>query len=143
VGQALHTAMNEHGDELFQNLYVEWPFFKAVIDNAQREMARAHLKTATWYQSGNSEGFHEQIQAEFDIASDAVNRITKQSTLLEANPVIQKSIRLRNPYTDVLNLSQVELMRRWDLSSDSEKEQLRHVLFLSINGIAAAMQSTG
>jgi len=143
VGQALKSAMHEHGAELFQSLYVEWPFFKAVIDNAQREMARSHLKAATWYQSGNSEGFHEQIQAEFEIARDAINRITKQSELLDTNRVIRKSIQLRNPYTDVLNLSQVELMRRWDIATDSEKEQLRHVLFLSINGIAAAMQSTG
>jgi phosphoenolpyruvate carboxylase len=143
VGQALKSAIDAHGIELFQNLYVEWPFFKAVIDNAQREMARAHLKAATWYQSGKSDGFHEQIQAEFEIARDAIQSITKQTELLGTNPVIRKSIRLRNPYTDVLNLSQVELMRRWDHATESEKEQLRHVLFLSINGIAAAMQSTG
>jgi phosphoenolpyruvate carboxylase len=43
----------------------------------------------------------------------------------------------------VLNLSQVELMRRWETAQDHEKDALRHVLFLSINGIAAAMQSTG
>jgi phosphoenolpyruvate carboxylase len=57
--------------------------------------------------------------------------------------VIQKSIALRNPYTDVLNLLQVELLRRYRQADQEQRSQLRKLLFLSINGIAAAMQSTG
>ena len=58
--------------------------------------------------------------------------------------MIRKSIELRNPYTDVLNLVQVELLRRLHAApAEDEREPLRHALFLSINGIAAAMQSTG
>jgi len=63
--------------------------------------------------------------------------------------VLQKSIRLRNPYTDVLNLLQVELINRDRATgqenghSTAHRESLRTALFLSINGIAAAMQSTG
>ncbi len=143
IGNALTKAVNLHGLKLFQDLYSEWPFFKAIIDNAQREMARAHLQTATWYNAGKTERFHKLIVQEFETASNIINAITSQSILLERNPVIRKSIRLRNPYTDVLNLSQVELMRRWDSATPEEKDHLRHVLFLSINGIAAAMQSTG
>ncbi|MBW3555131.1 MAG: phosphoenolpyruvate carboxylase, partial [Gemmatimonadetes bacterium] len=58
-------------------------------------------------------------------------------------PVIRKSIALRNPYTDVLNLVQLELLRRFRSAGEGEREGLRELLFLSINGIAAAMQSTG
>lgn len=143
IGNALTTAVDRHGLKLFQDLYSEWPFFKAVIDNAQREMARAHLKAATWYGNGRPSHFHDRIVAEYQSASDVINAITSQSHLLENTPVIRKSIRLRNPYTDVLNLSQVELMRRWETATDADKETLRHILFLSINGVAAAMQSTG
>jgi phosphoenolpyruvate carboxylase len=51
---------------------------------------------------------------------------------------------LRNPYTDVLNLIQVELLRRYaHAASDSERDTLRMLIFQSINGIAAAMQATG
>lgn len=143
IGHALTRAIDQHGLDLFRNLYSEWAFFKAVIDNAQREMARAHLKAATWYDKGGSSSFHKKILNEFDAASKAIQAITSQEELLQSTPVIRKSIRLRNPYTDVLNLSQVELMRRWETATDAEKDTLRHVLFLSINGIAAAMQSTG
>jgi phosphoenolpyruvate carboxylase len=56
---------------------------------------------------------------------------------------IQQSIVLRNPYTDVLNLVQVELLKRWAADAEEQSVPLRQALFLSINGIAAAMQSTG
>jgi phosphoenolpyruvate carboxylase len=143
IGKALTTSIDRQGLPLFQDLYREWPFFKAVIDNAQREMGRANLKAATWYGRGKTSIFHQKIETEFALAAKAINAITSQSELMERTPVIRKSIRLRNPYTDVLNLSQVELMRRWDTAPEGEKDALRHVLFLSINGIAAAMQSTG
>lgn len=57
--------------------------------------------------------------------------------------VIKHSIRLRNPLTDVQNLLQIELMKRYRSVSDDDKERYRRALFMSINGIAAAMQSTG
>ena len=86
--------------------------------------------------------FHERIQHDFKLAQRAILQITGQSELLDNNPVIQKSIRLRNPYTDVLNLLQTELLRRWrELPEDNS--ELRQSMFLAINGIAAAMHSTG
>jgi phosphoenolpyruvate carboxylase len=58
--------------------------------------------------------------------------------------VIQKSIALRNPYTDVLNLLQIELIRRRrDEGDEARARTLDALLFQSINGIAAAMQATG
>jgi phosphoenolpyruvate carboxylase len=61
--------------------------------------------------------------------------------LLENAPVIRKSILLRNSHTDVLNLLQVELLRRW--RAGRRCDSLNQAILLSINGIAAAMQSTG
>jgi phosphoenolpyruvate carboxylase len=58
------------------------------------------------------------------------------------NHVVQHSIAFRNPFTLLLNLIQVILLKRWRERS-GENEKLRHTLFLSINSVAAAMQSTG
>ena len=65
--------------------------------------------------------------------------------LLEDTPVIARSIQLRNPYTDVLNLIQIELLARAmsEETDEKDREGLRQAVFLSINGIASAMQSTG
>ena len=73
----------------------------------------------------------------------AILRITGHEELLQNSPVIRKSIALRNPYTDVLNLLQIELIRRSREAEEGDVDELRHDIFLSINGIAAAMQTTG
>ncbi len=66
-----------------------------------------------------------------------------QQRLLDNNPVIQQSIRERNPDTDVINALQVELLRRWREADEPERDTLRPLILLSVNALAAAMQSTG
>jgi len=129
-------------------LYRDWPFFRAVLDAAQREMARARLPIARRYADLADRGgpdFHDTIATDWQRARAAVLAITGSDELLAANPVIAKSIALRNPYTDVLNLLQIELLRRQraDTGGPDAAARRREALFLSINGIAAAMQSTG
>ena len=137
------------GRERLARLYREWPFLAAVVNNAQREMARGRLEIAEEYaglarEAGCESDLHETIRRDFEQARRAVLAITGQDELLDNNPVIQKSIALRNPYTDVLNLLQVELLRRHrKATSEDDRAALREAIFLSINGIAAAMQSTG
>ena len=63
--------------------------------------------------------------------------------LLAHNPTIRRLIEVRNPYTDVLNLLQVELMERWRRAGEAERDELADPLLLSLNGVAAAMQNTG
>ena len=86
---------------------------------------------------------HQRIVEDFAAARAAILAITGQKELIDDTPVIQKSIMLRNPYTDVLNLVQIDLLRRYRASAEVERVRLRQLLFLSISGIAAAMQSTG
>jgi phosphoenolpyruvate carboxylase len=128
---------------LLQKMWQDWPFFRTVLDNAQLELARTKLDIAAMYGRQANEALDQRIVDEFDMALNALLRITGQQTLLENHPAIRKSIQLRNPYTDVLNLVQVELLKRWRKAPESDRGPLRHAIFLSINGIAAAMQSTG
>ncbi|MDX1440060.1 MAG: phosphoenolpyruvate carboxylase, partial [Rubricoccaceae bacterium] len=142
VGSAF-AEVEEAGEQL-KSAYPDWPFLQAIVGNALREMARARFVIAERYAAQSGENLHERLAAEFDRAERALLEISGQSSLLSNNPVIEKSIALRNPYTDVLNLAQLELMRRYRKEHDPEmQERLKHALFVSINGIAAAMQSTG
>jgi phosphoenolpyruvate carboxylase len=148
IGGALGEELESGQEQLMRRLYLEWPLFRAVVDNAEREMARARLPIARYYaeQSGSTGGaeIHDLIAEEFSLARAALLRITGSRELMESVPVIRRSIELRNPYTDVLNLIQVELLRRYaHAASDSERDTLRMLIFQSINGIAAAMQATG
>lgn len=139
--------------ELLRKLYREWPLFHAVLTNAEREMARARLTIARRYartsgmdalDEDQEVSFHERIADDFRKAEQAILKITDRDSLLAGTPVIQRSIALRNPYADVLNLVQIELLRRYRAASSTHtRDELRELLFLSLNGIAAAMQSTG
>ena len=150
IGVALHDVLERDPEALtrLQALYGSWPFFQAVVNNAQREMARARLDIACEYLPTDSPAdplpdIHGRIASDFDLARAAILAITSQDELLDNVPVIQKSIGLRNPYTDVLNLLQIELMQRFRAADDADREPLARALYLSVNGVAAAMQSTG
>jgi phosphoenolpyruvate carboxylase len=145
VGSGLSRLIQEGPkvNQTLKQLYRDWSFFAAIINNAQREMARANLELSGMYTHGEAGIFHDIISNEFELARNAILKITEDDELLGVNPVIRKSIRLRNPYTDVLNLLQLELMRRWNSKKEEDRKQLRYLIFSGINGIAAAMQSTG
>jgi len=145
IGHALEALVTTapHNLRKLRQLYRHWPFFKLLIDNIQQEMARAHFLIAQFYQAFTKTNIIvDMIKTDFELAQANILNITQQKSLLDNNPVLQKSIQLRNPYTDVLNLLQVELMQRAKKKNTSKKE-IGKALLLSINGISAAMQSTG
>jgi phosphoenolpyruvate carboxylase len=117
--------------------------FRAFIDNAQQEMARARLPVARWYSDEGSAEFHARLADEFARAERAVLAVTGQGALLDNNRVIQQSIQERNPDTDAINAVQVELLRRFRAADEAERPALRALVLLSVNALAAAMQSTG
>lgn len=144
------TALNEFLEEKSENLdlckkwYAEKTFFRSIVDNSQREMARTHLPTSELYAERVGDGFHDILAKEFTQAKEAILKITDQKKILDNRKVIQDSIHFRNHFTYPLNVIQVELLKRWDQAADeTEREALRNVLYLSINSVAAAMQSTG
>jgi phosphoenolpyruvate carboxylase len=148
TGQALSRLIEDDPETLdtLRTLYQEWPFFRGILDSAQREMARARLSIAAEYDALTDPdlSFHDTIVEDYERAEEAILQITGQEELFDNSPVLKKSIRLRNPYTDVLNLLQIELLDRYRSSEDaSQRETLGEALLLSLNGIAAAMQSTG
>ncbi|PQJ35179.1 phosphoenolpyruvate carboxylase [Salinibacter sp. 10B] len=148
TGYALSKILDETPEALdtLRSLYRRWPFFRGILDSAQREMARARLSIAEQYDAHTDPAIsnHATIVEDYERAEVAILKITDQDEIFENSPVLKKSIQLRNPYTDVLNLLQVELMERYRSTDDpSQQETLGEALLLSLNGIAAAMQSTG
>ena len=123
-----------------RGLYNGGGVFTAMIDNAQQEMARARLEIARWYAGEAGAAVHERIAREFDAAQAAVLAITGQATLLDNNRVIRDLIERRNLDTDLINVIQIELLNRW---RRGESDDIKDAIQLSVNGLAAAMQSTG
>lgn len=147
LGTAAKALLEEQPDRLdvLKDWYKNWSFFNTIIDNAQREIARTHQLTSEIY-AGRSEEkkLHNFIREDFDKTKKILLKITGQEEILDSRKVIKNSIKFRNVFTYPLNVIQVELLNRWEnAANEEERKQLRHALFLSINGVAAAMQSTG
>ncbi|ODN42633.1 phosphoenolpyruvate carboxylase [Piscirickettsia litoralis] len=141
LGKGLQAILKNNDNLAYlQELYRCWPFFQSALDNAQREMARAHLEIAAYYAEFQPSKFHDQIKRDYQEADEAVKLITEQAELLDNQNVLQKSIQLRNPYTDVLSLLQLSLLQQLE---KEPTEELKELILISINGVAAAMQNTG
>ena len=69
----------------------------------------------------------------------AVLEIVEADELLDRHPVVQRSVRLRNPYVDPMNAIQVELLRRYRGGDEAAVPPLLR----SIAGIAAGLRNTG
>jgi phosphoenolpyruvate carboxylase len=147
VGSALAEAITGDDLALLRQLQDEWPFFQAITGNALREMARARLVVGRRYSrlaeaSGASRAPFEAVETEFSRAEAALLRVVRRDELLDPARAIAATIRYRNPATDVLNLVQLDLMRRWRAGAEGD-DALRRARLLSVTAIAAAMQSTG
>ncbi len=147
IGTALNEAIQSGGLECLQDMYKNWSFFKTIINNCQVSIAKADMHTAKNYISlvePKKLGVRVflKIAQEYELTRDILLAITSQNEILDNNLPIQNSIRLRNPYTDTLNYSQIELLKRLK-ELPKNKDEITSTLLLSINGIAAAMQETG
>jgi phosphoenolpyruvate carboxylase len=122
------------GDDSLRDLYERLPFFRTMIDNLEMTLAKSSLSIARGYLSlvGETELF-ATIEAEHARTVAGVLAATGVGRLLERQPVLRRSIQLRNPYVDPMNAIQVELLRRHRAGD----ETARLPLMRSIAGIGA------
>ncbi|WP_442602759.1 phosphoenolpyruvate carboxylase [Paenibacillus sp. KN14-4R] len=136
--------------KVLQTMYAEWSFFSQMIDNLQMALAKADLLIAKQYglmikDPAIAERIYKLIREEFELTSQLLLQITGQTGILDNVPVIQESIRLRNPYVDPLSYMQVELLKELRAlreNNQDDVELIREVL-ITINGIAAGLRNTG
>jgi len=144
IGSALTSCSARECDQLKEELSGD-TFLSTVLENAAQEMARARMPIARRYAMLGPSGvaMFGLLNDEFNRSRDAVLRLTGRSHLLSHAPAIAESVTLRNPWTDILNLIQLELLGRFSLADEGDRPALRGAILASINGVAAAMQSTG
>src|SRR6266540_378274 len=134
------TAFGEADVEELRLLYREWPFFRSLVQNLEMTLAKASIEIAREYLVlVEDDRFWEPIAAEHARTVAAVLEIVEADELLDRHPVVQRSIRLRNPYVDPMNAIQVELLRRYRTGDDAVVPPLLR----SIAGIAAGLRNTG
>jgi phosphoenolpyruvate carboxylase len=135
------TAFADADVDELRRLYGGWAFFRSLVENLEMTLAKSSLEIAAGYLGlVDDASLYEPIRAEHERTVAAVLEIVEARELLDRHPVVQRSIRLRNPYVDPMNAIQVELLRRW---RDTGDEEVKRPLLRSIAGIAAALRNTG
>jgi phosphoenolpyruvate carboxylase len=166
VGGALEQYIAEDGERLaeLQSMYRSWPFWRAFLDNLQMTLSKADMHIAQHYarlveDEALRRRFSHIIQQEYDRTKSMLIAIVGGQALLDTSPVLQESIRRRNPYVDPLSYFQVALLRHLralggplmperdtqppDDPVEQERIRLTYAVLLTINGIAAGLRNTG
>ncbi len=133
-------------EQILRKMAEEFPLFSDMIRNVELAMAKADFSIARLYASlvddaALRDRVYSMLVEEFDRAQRMILRITGQRELLEHNPVLSRSIRLRNPYVDPMSLIQVELLRR--KRAGEQSAELDYAIGTTMNGIAAGLHNTG
>jgi phosphoenolpyruvate carboxylase len=144
VEDALDRAGARGESDLLHEMYRDWPHFQSAIDLIEMVLAKADERIAAEYDRRlvptDLQSLGVELRARLGRAIRSVLSLTGHTVLVEANPVLRRSIDVRNPYVDPINLVQIELLRRVREHPD---EELRAALRVTINGVAAGMRNTG
>ncbi|MGB3633909.1 MAG: phosphoenolpyruvate carboxylase [Rubrobacteraceae bacterium] len=151
TGTALASyAKDPEGLETLREMYTEWPFFKTLINFMQMTLAKSDLRIAKTYTDlvedhELRDRMWEIISTEHESCVKALIQVTGYDSLLDDSPVLQRSVRLRNPYVDPLSYIQVSLLQRLrSLPEESpERDATLNTLLRTISGISSGMLNTG
>ncbi|HTV79303.1 MAG TPA: phosphoenolpyruvate carboxylase [Steroidobacteraceae bacterium] len=143
AGQALQ-AYPDRG--LLREMAASWPFFQSMLDNMEMVLAKSDMSIARRYATlvtdrALADTLFNRIDSAWHTAHDTLLAITGQTRLLEKNPALDASIRLRLPYIEPLNLLQVELLKRHRAGESDAR--VREGIQLSINAVATALRNSG
>jgi phosphoenolpyruvate carboxylase len=144
-GSGLKAVVERFGASMPGEMYGRWPFFEVLLDGIEVMLAKADMGIAAFYdQLARPEHarFASAIEAEFKVSCERVLDIKGCARLLDGEPTLQRSIRLRNPYVDPIHLTQVDLLRRWR-EGDRQDRELFEALVASVSGISQGLQGSG
>lgn len=145
IGSALEAVTRQFGATMLREAADQWYFLQALLGDLELVLAKADLGIAEHYSTLAGElhaRFFPDLRAEFERSVASLLALRGQTVLLEHNNTLRRSIRLRNPYVDPMNLLQIELLGRWR-AGGRQDAALLDALVSSINGITRGMQDSG
>jgi phosphoenolpyruvate carboxylase len=147
TGEALSEAIEKGDRELLREMYREWPFFRSTLGLIEMVVAKADARIAAQYDrqlvTPPLLPLGADLRRRLETTVRALLDATGRAQLLDDNAVLRRSIQVRNPYVDPINLVQIELLRRIRAQGQEADPQLWDAFMVTVNGIAAGMRNTG
>jgi len=150
IGTALKNFRNENGDDLLKEMYEKWPFFRALISNVQMGLFKAQTDIAKeysllWDNKRRSKEIFDKIALEYKTTVEQVLFVASIDELMDETPLLQYSLKRREPYIDPLNHIQIITLARHrkHIANNDDKSPWLDELLLTINALAAGLRNTG
>ena len=147
LGSGLAAAREAgHGDTL-REMSEEWWFMRALVSNVEMALAKTNLGIARRYVDALVEPEHrspfERIRDELAVTRDQLDWVTQGNGHLADQPVLRRTLAVRDRYLHPLHALQVELLARVRDETKEADPDTERALLLTINAIAAGLRNTG
>jgi phosphoenolpyruvate carboxylase len=150
VGTGLAAAREKGLGDRLEEMYAEWRFFRNFLSNVAMTLAKTDMDLAGHYVDRlvptDLRAVHDLIRVEHDRTVTELLHVTGEEELLADNPVLKRTLSVRDAYLAPIHYLQVALTERWRANRDAGREpdpEVGRALLLTVNGIAAGLRNTG